>query len=122
MTVVVPSGKVAPLAGVQLTCEVRSPSSRSLAVTVNETAAPALLVASTTMSLGSTSVGAVFVTAQGANATCTVTSAPVPALSLAVPVDTILDTGTVKLEVPEPVALALEIVSVTCFVVEAGGS
>src|ERR1043165_1341705 len=62
LPVVSPSGKVLPLAGVQTTLEVRSPSWASFAVTVKLTTAPALLVASTVRSLGSVSDGGVLVT------------------------------------------------------------
>jgi hypothetical protein len=57
LTVVVPSGNVEPEAGVQLT--VREPSTRSVAVAVNDTTLPAALVASTVMFGGSVNVGAV---------------------------------------------------------------
>ncbi len=59
-TAVVPSRKVLPLAGTQATEAVRSPSSRSPAVTVKFTTAPALLVASAVMSSGRTRKGGVF--------------------------------------------------------------
>ena len=54
-TVVVPSGNVEPEAAVQLT--VRLPSTTSVALTVNVTAAPEAPVASATMSSGTVTAG-----------------------------------------------------------------
>src|SRR5688500_8733752 len=57
LTVVIPSANVVPAAGVQ--AGVIAPSTRSEAVAVNETAAPAAEVASAMMLSGSVSIGGV---------------------------------------------------------------
>ena len=57
VTVVGPSGKVDPLAGVQLTA--RDPSTRSVAVAVKLNAAPVTLVASTVAFAGTVTTGPV---------------------------------------------------------------
>ena len=98
VTVVVPIGNVEPEAGVHVT--EREPSTRSVAVAVNETTLPAELVASNVILAGNVRVGAVVSLTVMVNDAVPV----LPAASVALHVMVVVAIGNVEPEAGEHVA------------------